>query len=231
MELNNLIIEVTRKCNMSCDHCLRGDQQNIDIDLSYIEDLLKQVTHISSITFTGGEPSLNVPAINFTLSKAKEFGISIGFFYIATNAKKVTEDFIMSCLKLYAYCDEKDCCRVDISNDYYHLLEGSYDSEILDCLSFVGRKYRDEGETFDKNVLLLDEGNAKINNIGHRVIEKNEIISEKDFNDAELYLNCFGNIIIGCNWSYINQDYNIFCDVKDLKKKYMLLVLENVMVE
>ena len=30
---NTVIIEVTRRCNMSCPHCLRGDAQNVDMDL------------------------------------------------------------------------------------------------------------------------------------------------------------------------------------------------------
>ena len=32
VELNSMAIEVTRRCNMACPHCLRGEAQGINID-------------------------------------------------------------------------------------------------------------------------------------------------------------------------------------------------------
>lgn len=29
--VSSLIIEITRRCNMACEHCLRGNAQNLDI--------------------------------------------------------------------------------------------------------------------------------------------------------------------------------------------------------
>ena len=51
--IENLCVEVTRKCNMKCAHCLRGDAQNMDINTCYIDTLLENVSGIGSITFTG----------------------------------------------------------------------------------------------------------------------------------------------------------------------------------
>ena len=63
--ISNLVVEVTRRCNMSCDHCLRGCGQNMDLQDKHIETLTSQLEngYISNITFSGGEPSLNVKAI------------------------------------------------------------------------------------------------------------------------------------------------------------------------
>ena len=61
--LDNIAIEVTRKCNMGCEHCLRGNAQNMDIDFGYIDSFLNDVSSIGTITFSGGEPALNVEAI------------------------------------------------------------------------------------------------------------------------------------------------------------------------
>ena len=60
LSIDNLIIEITRRCNMACAHCLRGDAQNIDIDPSYMLKLLRDnnIDYISMVTFTGGEPTL-----------------------------------------------------------------------------------------------------------------------------------------------------------------------------
>ena len=32
MLIDNLILEITRKCNFQCKHCLRGNSQNKNID-------------------------------------------------------------------------------------------------------------------------------------------------------------------------------------------------------
>ena len=85
--INDLVIEVTRRCNMSCDHCLRGDAQNKDIDIAYIESLIKQVNYIHAIAFTGGEPSLNVSAIEQTLNLCKQYNVSVGSFYMPLMGK------------------------------------------------------------------------------------------------------------------------------------------------
>jgi len=42
-ELEYLVIEVTRRCNLRCDHCLRGDPQNLDLDVSLVSRLFDQV--------------------------------------------------------------------------------------------------------------------------------------------------------------------------------------------
>ena len=68
---NNVFIEVTRRCNMCCAHCLRGDAESIDIQEKYIDaflDNFEKGAYISSLTFTGGEISLNIPAIRYTLN-------------------------------------------------------------------------------------------------------------------------------------------------------------------
>lgn len=39
---NNVFIEVTRRCNMCCAHCLRGDAESIDIQEKYIDMALAE---------------------------------------------------------------------------------------------------------------------------------------------------------------------------------------------
>lgn len=56
---SSLILEVTRKCNLHCAHCLRGDAQCVDMSKSTIDKLMPMLGKVSSVTFTGGEPSLN----------------------------------------------------------------------------------------------------------------------------------------------------------------------------
>ena len=64
--VDTVVIEITRRCNMCCAHCLRGDAENVDINSKYVDaffNSFKDGAFISNITFTGGEISLNIPAI------------------------------------------------------------------------------------------------------------------------------------------------------------------------
>lgn len=118
--ISELVIETTRRCNMACYHCLRGESEDIDQRKEHIDDLLDQVDNIGNVTFSGGEPSLNVPIIQYFLDACIKRQIDINIFYIATNGFSIQEDFIIICIKLYAYCQEKEYCQVEVSNDYYH---------------------------------------------------------------------------------------------------------------
>ena len=124
---NSVFIEVTRRCNMCCAHCLRGDAESIDIQEKYIDaflDSFEKGAYISSLTFTGGEISLNIPAIRYTLKAVKERGIAVGSFYMVTNGKAVDKmaDLAMASLEWWNYCDDKDdySCGLCISSDDFH---------------------------------------------------------------------------------------------------------------
>lgn len=132
----NLIVEVTRRCNISCNHCLRGNPLNMDMLDTNFECLCQQVNYITNLTITGGEPSLNVGGINDIIRILEQYSVRIGCFYIATNGVSISEEFVIACLKLYNLSDEKELCRVDVSNDLYHAAEDMYDTSLLGGLSF-----------------------------------------------------------------------------------------------
>ena len=60
LQLNEFAIEITRKCNMKCAHCLRGEAQKRNIHKKYITKVLEDISSIGSLTITGGEPTLNM---------------------------------------------------------------------------------------------------------------------------------------------------------------------------
>jgi MoaA/NifB/PqqE/SkfB family radical SAM enzyme len=38
--VDSVVIEITRRCNMCCAHCLRGDAEAVDIQEKYIDAFL-----------------------------------------------------------------------------------------------------------------------------------------------------------------------------------------------
>jgi hypothetical protein len=143
--IDNLVIEVTRKCNMACAHCLRGEAQKIDIDTAYIDNLLENVAGIGNITFSGGEPSMNIHAIEYILLACQERNISVGSFYIVTNGKTNVVPLAIACLKWYAYCDcDEEMCGLALSKDMFHDEIPRENENVLKGLSFFRRdKYTD----------------------------------------------------------------------------------------
>lgn len=208
--LDNLAIELTRRCNMKCEHCLRGSAQNIDINLKDVKTLFKQINYISVLAITGGEPSLKPKLIIDIVNLAKKNKVDIGSFYIATNGKKITPDFIVAIATLYAYCSDNEISQIQLSNDNYH--EYNDNENLLECFSFFSKR----GDIGVKSIIKQGRGKE----FGCRNLEKEKIYFDSNNNfitEGTLYLNCKGNIIIGCDWSYRSQDRksNILCNVNN----------------
>lgn len=85
LTINDLTVEVTQRCNMKCRHCLRGDTQDVDIFLSDIDGLLNQTEAIGQLIITGGEPTLNLSAIQHIANGLTIRGIPLMRFQIITN--------------------------------------------------------------------------------------------------------------------------------------------------
>ena len=132
-----MTIELTRKCNMKCAHCLRGDAQDVDIDYKYIDELLDQTEVIGHLTITGGEPTLNLDALEYILNGLCKRGIPLLEFGLITNGLIYSERFIdlikwckqiidVSCSNCFINGEEYQPqrylsrCDIGISLDRYH---------------------------------------------------------------------------------------------------------------
>lgn len=226
--INNCIIEVTRRCNMRCYHCLRGDPQDKSMPREYLQKFLSQVRHISDVTFTGGEPTLpsGMKVINDFIDICLTHNISVGNFYMVTNAKVWRPQLPDLISRLYSLCGENDISAIDISTDQFHERINLQRRMFADKLS--DRLYeltgRDNLVNWRRDLLrsqVIEEGRGVAMASG-RYIDPPELEVVEDFDeieiyDGEIYLNCDGNILNGCDMSYKSQSkpYNIICSVSD----------------
>lgn len=220
--LNEFCIEITRKCNMKCKHCLRGDAQNVNIKNEYITNVLKDVGAINSFTITGGEPSLNVPAIQFILKELKRLNIGVFNFYIATNGRKTSysEKFLHTLLDLFYYqeADNEDIgSMVQISNDNYHTHKEEQEESIkrLSAFSFFSVRRTD----YNQNNIIAEGRGYNIG--GNRILSYNkEIDYEIDENyiriEDMIYLNAKGQICNNCDYSYDTQEELHLFDINNI---------------
>lgn len=215
IRIRSLVIETTRKCNIQCQHCLRGDAQCINFDVKYLKALLEQDVEVQGITLSGGEPSLVVPVLKQIRETVKEFHrYELFNFYLATNGVDISEEFVLEMLRWYAICSEKEMCDVELSNDQYHEDECSPSVELLEGLSFFSKKFENpeyyEGVKEGRN---KERTKARVNNETFQV----EVYDYIEIDTV--YLNCKGMIIPGCDYSYESQDEIAYCSVDKFAEK------------
>ena len=101
--LNQLDIQVTRKCNLYCNHCICGDSHDMEIPFEAIDRILDCVEEIDTLFFTGGEPLLNIPAIEYTIEGIIKRKIPVYNTTITINGTILSNEFV----RIFRYGAEK----------------------------------------------------------------------------------------------------------------------------
>lgn len=181
VDLHFSIIEITRKCNLRCEHCLRGDAQNITITKEIIDNFLDNINTIQTLNFSGGEPLLALDEIEYTIDKIIEKKMPIIGLAIITNGtildKRVADmlnKYDRYLRKNFEYLEnERVNVELLISNSEFHdnAPQKAYDfyRPLLDeCVSLGFR--RDENGVMDG---LVNSGRAV--NISEEQYRKTDI--------------------------------------------------------
>lgn len=101
-----LAIEMTRRCNMNCKFCGKGQAQNLDISKEIIDKTLDEMNsvYINALRISGGEPLLKPNLISYLIKKIIEKHIYINNIYIFTNGNVETNlELSYSMLELLKY--------------------------------------------------------------------------------------------------------------------------------
>lgn len=181
LNYDQINIEVTRRCNLTCRHCVRGEAQNIDISEEIIDKLFDQINDCSIIMLLGGEPLLVPEKITYIINKIMDEKIHIKHFSFITNGTllnnetiKVLEalnDLNEYCCQLYYHLFGENTLSyigIGISKDVYH------DNDPQRAVDFF-KKY------LNKNIIvhthpdfnlteedIIREGRAEDNDIGEK---------------------------------------------------------------
>lgn len=228
----NLILEITRRCNMRCDHCMRGAVQRLDMSYGTMWNALKNIEHISTLTITGGEPSLRPQALRDLWNILLSRGIHVGSFYVVTNAKSTYKrlEFLEALDKLHQWCDEPDGCTLCVSQDQYHNSErlvnmkhyaGNYVSECGETY-WVDREYFRPEQRTAPIEKVIDDGRAKELQLGSskaRIQEPWEVYRDSSgdlcIQDNEIYIAANGNVTSCCDMSYKRIDAECIGNVNE----------------
>lgn len=210
LHVSNLVIEVTRMCNLHCEHCLRGDAQDVSITDGVMREILSQVDSVGCVTFTGGEPGYACGAIDKFLTWCEQEDKVPEYFWVATNGMVNNRQLAMVLLSHWPLMGCPEESRVAVSRDRFHDNDIDPREDFISGLSFVsGEKAmssKDDG-------WVLDRGNANLNGIGrnHRAYRLEPEIDDVS-DDLEqvsvdmVYVSADGKVCWDCDLPYDDID-------------------------
>lgn len=182
LRFREIMFEITRRCNLQCAHCFRGDAQNMDISEEIIDKTLDQIS-CSMFAITGGEPFMVPDKLEYLVDGIIKRKMLFSGFQLVVNGTIMDERAVKSLaainkLATYIYEDvypeiwnkagkefdfEKDAkgykplIRVSVSVDDFH--HNNPDEAISYYKSLVNSKYVDF-ERQDEWTRTDDDGNV-----------------------------------------------------------------------
>ena len=212
----DVVIEVGRKCNLCCAHCLRGPAEDKTVDVETAKKFLSEFSSIESLIFTGGEPCLYADEIISIIDYVIEQKIQVNGCYIASNGTIKSPALMMKLVEFRAYCsdcyggyddDTEYAFRFDVSNDMFH---DGYENNLrwFSGFSFVGTRNNVNGA--DTSGMLISEGRAEEYGMGTRTLDKSKGFDIEESNATAVnvtivYLNAEGYVLPDCDYSYQTQ--------------------------
>lgn len=241
LKINALAIGVTRKCNLGCKHCLKGNAQFLSVDTDAIDQFLsKNVSHIGSLCLTGGEPTLAIECIEAIYRSIVKHGITLDCVKIPTNGKNQPEKFFNLLNEIYDYTKKPSGNCVRISLDKWHfpddtsemgralsqrhigyrtakvrgLLKFGISLEILNDDGFIlsGRAKKLPPEVL-KNLNVCDQPSPHVT------------ITTRQNTIELLYISSKGNIVPNNDLEYTEEDVegNYICHISEIETPEQLI--------
>lgn len=117
--LHDLSVEITRRCNKNCLHCMKGDAQNVTITEDIIDRVIADIPDVARLSLVGGEPLLELDKIAYLLEQVAGCPWGIRIVEMTTNGticdRRIVDIFESFCMK------KPGCAAVlRISNDSFH---------------------------------------------------------------------------------------------------------------
>lgn len=239
----SLSFEITRKCNMTCKHCMRGEAQDHSISKQVIDKALDEVGLIGHLLLTGGEPFLEPDMIEYLFDGIIHRKIKLMNFGVVTNGSILDDKIVKSFNKLsdYIYSEfgqkwDKKQSRtigtITVSNDEFHS-----PVDIKNTLKF----YR---ERLNKHTIILKELNKKEDEIlllgraaesdfGNKktryVVTPYRVSLTDMYVDTDIQIGYDGKVLIGEDSSYVQQDKYNYGNI--LEKPVSVLLAEGAFNE
>ena len=119
VNIDYLCLEITRRCNLECAHCLRGNRESKDMSDEILNNIFSDISSIHELDLGGGEPLLAPNVIEKIIKIINEKRIKIGIVSFTTNGTVLSKKHIDLLQQLKTIAD----LDVRLSHDKFHLIE------------------------------------------------------------------------------------------------------------
>ena len=116
---SHLAIEITRRCNKKCIHCVRGDAQNLTMSREVIDRIFEDVANVDKIALFSGEVLLEIDTIDYLIQKINRSHWTTKFIEVTTNGT-ICDDHIINLFESFCTKENERYVLIRISNDSYH---------------------------------------------------------------------------------------------------------------
>ncbi len=231
--LHDLAIETTRRCNLRCGHCMRGEAQNIDISKEIVDMVLDndEIARIDHICFSGGEPTLNPEIIIYAIDKIISERKNVFEVVTVTNGQIFNRELVEAFNRFNQYRNER--LRQIIEEEYKDTNDkASLEKALRDNtdgharISFstdrfhhpIPKEVRDNYNKYCKGIVLVDKdtedsrlfktGFSKIGNEFNYELKPLRYFEENDYYFVvdNIYITANGYITSEGNGQYEDMD-------------------------
>ena len=183
-------IELTRRCNEMCKHCLRGPAEPVDLSKDVIDALFdnNDIDLIENLLLSGGEPTMNGEALLYLVDKLIEKEVIVGSYRVIVNGTYYDDRFGDAIRKLHRYVDSIGWNReynvmqserfgsIGISQDQFHK---SYDPKVLEKIQELPSTVSILREEY-KPSTILPYGRANDNDLSNREEDYSNLFIKED---------------------------------------------------
>lgn len=221
--INTISFEITRRCNLSCKWCSKGEPQNLDISKEIIDKTLEELQdyYINCIRVTGGEPFLKPEIIEYLINKIIEKKIKVKMLHIISNATIKNEKIKNSIVKFISYGNDIQDIRKSIKTHFSERLSDTIyerfkNKDIMVAMVLSTYEHNND-KMFDEVYCFYDI----IKSDNFALVSQNEInkgtvliegMAEKTYNDFSKE-----------DLKYVRVLHNKFCIIDDSDKKELCI--------
>lgn len=223
----DIMLEVTRKCNLKCEHCVRGEAQNKSVSDQVLYALGKE--EIGLLTLTGGEPTL-VPDI---FRRLKQYRVWPNDIWLCTNGKVFKEKFFREFVDYYNCLQYQDISGFSVSVDCYHPNESKSTLKhyqiLAEKLGLDPDKVQPHNRYMDYNKIRVEGRGTNISGIEtcDRCCEWKQKEMDDDplyegYGERTIYITVDGDVLYGSMWSYKRMSHLSLGNITEHSLSYIL---------
>lgn len=218
--MHELTFEITRRCNLNCGFCCKGDAQNVDMPKSIIDKTLNELGngYFNNIRINGGEPFLAPELITYIIDQIIARKVKMRHLVIISNATIINSEIRDALNRCDSYIKDnyKNYIEIDEINNPDKIISNYVEDTGEIGTSLILSSFEHNNQSTFKDVYNYYSGQISIL---RQVDYANQIDEGRDYNDHPSYLMLEGKAVN--NWhKYINAKNKLY---RKINNKYNIV--------